>query len=76
MENIIEGLKLMAAGMGVVFVFLAILVAAISATAAFFKRFAHLFPEEEAPKTGLERRGEDLSSIAVAIAAVKAYQKA
>ena len=76
MGDLSRGLELMATGMGVVFGFLIIMVIAMSINAAFFRKFAHLFPEEETPKTGLQRHGEDLSAIAVAIAAVKAYTKA
>jgi oxaloacetate decarboxylase (Na+ extruding) subunit gamma len=77
MDVLSEGLRLMVVGMSVVFSFLILLVVAMKASAAFFKRFAHLFPEEQKPTTGLQRVAEDNhADIAVAIAAVKAYTKA
>ena len=72
---IFEGLRLMGIGMGVVFLFLLILVGAMQLSALFFKRFQHLFPEAAQPTGGLERRGTDLSDIAVAVAAAKAYTR-
>ena len=66
------GLELMGMGMAVVFCFLALLVFAMSVSARFFKRFAHYFPEEEPPAVGSR---EDLTPVAVAIAAVQARMR-
>ena len=67
-----EGIQLMIIGMGVVFSFLILLVLAMQASAAFFKKFGHLFPEEiTAAKP--TKKVQDLSDVAVAIAAVKAH---
>ena len=68
-----QGLVLMIVGMGVVFAFLTLLVYAMSGSAAFFHKFAHLFPEETAPKSGTRKAAEDYSEIAVAIAAVQTH---
>lgn len=68
-----QGLVLMVVGMGVVFGFLALLVYAMSGSAAFFKRFAHLFPEEQLKQPGVRKAAEDHSEIAVAIAAIKTH---
>ena len=68
-----QGLVLMVVGMGVVFAFLTLLVYAMSGSATFFKKFAHLFPEEKAPQSGVRKAAEDHSEIAIAIAAVKTH---
>lgn len=73
-ENIIlDGVVLMVVGMSVVFAFLWLMIGAMNICAAFFIRFAHLFPETPAaaakPAT---QKTEDLTEIAVALAAVKA----
>ena len=74
MDDLIgQGLVLMIVGMGVVFAFLTLLVAAMSGSAAFFKKFAHLFPEEKQPQSGPRKAAEDYSEIAVAIAAIKTH---
>ena len=64
-----QGLVLMIAGMGVVFCFLSLLVVAMKTMAAFFRRFAHWFPEEEPAPAGTGRRPQDHAAIALAIAA-------
>ncbi len=75
MSLMLEGVRLMVVGMAVVFTFLGLLVAAMQSSALFFKKFAKYFPEKEEPTSGLQRRGESYTDIAVAIAAVKAYTK-
>ena len=72
-ELIYQGLVLMIVGMGVVFAFLTLLVYAMSGSAAFFQKFAYLFPEEQVQKSGARKAAEDYSEIAVAIAAVKTH---
>lgn len=73
-ENLIlDGLVLMVVGMSVVFAFLGLMIGAMNLCASFFIRFAHLFPET--PKAGAKpaaQKAEDLTEIAVALAAVKA----
>ena len=68
-----QGLVLMIVGMGVVFAFLTLLVFAMGGSAAFFKKFAHLFPEEQPKQASVRKAAEDHSEIAVAIAAVKTH---
>ena len=64
---LIEGLKLMVMGMTVVALFLSLLVLAMSGSAAFFRWFPNLSPDERTdPAVGTED-----SEVAVAIAAVK-----
>jgi len=41
-----QGMVLMMIGMGTVFGFLVLLVASMQLSTVFFKKFAHLFPEE------------------------------
>jgi sodium pump decarboxylase gamma subunit len=71
MENIIgQGAVLMVIGMGVVFAFLTLLVISMNCSAAFFKKYAHLFPEE--PVQGPARKtGTDCSDVALAVAMVR-----
>lgn len=68
-----QGLVLMVVGMGVVFAFLTLLVHAMSGSAAFFKKYAHLFHEEQPKQPGSRKAAEDYSEIAIAIAAVKTH---
>lgn len=71
-QNILfEGLKLLVLGMGGVFIFLAVMIQLMRVSAAFFVKFAHLFPEE-APAGAKPAAGSDDEQIAVAIAAIKA----
>jgi sodium pump decarboxylase gamma subunit len=64
-----EGLVLLVIGMGTVFSFLVLLVASMNLAAAFFKKFAHLFPEEQVEPAPT---ANPLSEIAVALAAIRA----
>ncbi len=83
-----QGFVLMAAGMGVVLVFLTTMVIVMYGAAAFFRKYADFFePEKPAaalskkkPKASLPKATSDQGAaagksaeIAVAIAAVKAY---
>lgn len=65
-----QGLVLLIVGMATVFAFLVLMVAAMNLAAAFFKKYAHLFPEEQpavaAPKQDVG------AEIAVALAAIRA----
>ena len=65
-----QGLVLLVIGMATVFAFLVLLVVAMQASAAFFKKFAHLFPEEVV-KTAAPA-ASPMVAIAVALAAIRA----
>jgi len=71
MENLMDGVFLMVIGMSTVFTFLVLLILAMNGSAAFFRKFAHLFPEEPAaaPKAPAS---DPVAEIAVALAAIKA----
>lgn len=71
MELLMQGLVLMVIGMATVFSFLVLLILAMNGSAAFFSKFAHLFPEAvaEAPKPAA---ADPVAEIAVALAAIKA----
>jgi len=70
-----QGLVLMAAGMGTVGLFLALLVFIMQATGAFFSKYAHLFDMHEDKKNRLERVApDDTDAIAAAIAAITAHR--
>ncbi len=64
-----QGLVLMIVGMGTVFGFLVLLVTSMQASASFFKKFAHLFPEEVVSESGTVN---PTAAIAVALAAIRA----
>jgi sodium pump decarboxylase gamma subunit len=65
-----QGLVLLVIGMATVFAFLVLLVVAMQSAAAFFKKYAHLFPEE-APQTSAPA-ANPVAAIAVALAAIRA----
>jgi sodium pump decarboxylase gamma subunit len=67
-----EGVVLLIIGMAVVFSFLQLMVLIMNLSAKFFVKFAHWFPEEK--KADAAPATEDLTVIAVAIAAVKAVK--
>ena len=70
MENLLsQGVTLMVIGMATVFAFLVLLIGAMRASAAYFKKFADRF--EEAEKMATVQRGGDVE-VAVAIAAIRA----
>ena len=73
MDLIGQGLTLMAVGMLVVFAFLALLVAIMRGSSAFFRKYAHLFPEPEPVKPKAAARPSDEADIAAVLAVVKAY---
>ena len=72
MELLMQGVVLMVLGMATVFAFLVLLVWVMSGSALFFRKFAHLFPEEQvaAPKT--KAAVDPVAEIAVALAAIRA----
>ena len=65
-----QGIVLLIVGMGTVFGFLVLLVAAMQLSAIFFSKFAHLFPEEV--KTTTAPAANPAAAIAVALAAIRA----
>ncbi len=71
-----NGIELLFLGMGGVFIFLIILVCLMNVSASFFKKYAHLFPEE-AEKTAAPKKpaasGND--DIAIVMAAITSYNK-
>ena len=73
MENLMmQGFVLMVIGMATVFAFLVLLIVAMSTSAAFFRKFAHLFPEEEQTPSKAAPAADPVAQIAVALAAIKA----
>ena len=60
-------------GMATVFAFLVLMIFAMNCSAAFFRKFAHLFPEPQANPVPKKAAATDLmAEIAVALAAIKA----
>jgi sodium pump decarboxylase gamma subunit len=72
MELLMQGVTLMVIGMATVFSFLVLLILAMNGSAAFFKKFAHLFPEEVAAPKKTAAAVDPSAEIAVAIAAIRA----
>jgi len=72
MQNLMmQGVVLMVIGMATVFAFLVLMIIAMNSSAAFFRKFAHLFPE--APAAAPRKGGASQETeIAVALAAIKA----
>ena len=69
MENLVsQGVTLMVIGMATVFAFLVLLIGAMKASAAYFKKFADRYTE---PETPVKVSGGDVE-VAVAIAAIRA----
>ena len=72
MENLMmQGLVLMAIGMVTVFVFLILMLVAMSGSATFFRKFAHLFPEQPPAASKKASAADPVAEIAVALAAIK-----
>jgi len=67
-----QGLVLMGIGMATVFTFLVLMIVAMNRSAAFFKAFAHLFPEEETTPAKAASATDPAVEIAIALAAIKA----
>ena len=72
MELLMQGVTLMVIGMATVFSFLVLLILAMSSSAAFFRKFAHLFPEEVQEAAKVDSKSDPVAEIAVALAAIKA----
>ena len=72
MELLMQGIVLMVIGMATVIAFLVLLILSMNGSAAFFRKFAHLFPEEaQAPKKAASPV-DPVAEIAVALAAIRA----
>ena len=69
MDLFMQGLVLMVIGMATVFAFLVLLIVAMNSSAAFFRKFAHLFPEEE--QISSKPVSQPGAEIAVILAAIK-----
>ena len=72
MELLMQGIVLMVIGMATVFAFLVLLILSMSASASFFRKFAHLFPDEEPAKGASSAAADPTAEIAVALAAIRA----
>jgi sodium pump decarboxylase gamma subunit len=71
MDLFMQGIVLMVIGMVTVFAFLVLLIVAMNRSAAFFRKFAHLFPEETAVAAKPVAGADPLAEIAVALAVIK-----
>ena len=71
MELLMQGVVLIVIGIATVFSFLVLMIVAMNGAAAFFRKFAHLFPEEEA-KAASASAADPTLEIAVALAAIRA----
>ncbi len=73
MELLMQGVTLMVIGMATVIVFLVLLIAVMGASAGFFKKYAHLFPEEVVETRAPAAATADPSvEVAAIIAAIRA----
>jgi oxaloacetate decarboxylase gamma subunit len=73
MELLMQGVTLMVIGMATVFAFLVLLIVAMNCSAGFFKKFAHLFPEEVAtPPKKAAAAADPSAEIAIVLAAIRA----
>lgn len=75
MAILMQGLVLLAAGMGIVYLFLSLLVWVMNRSAQIIPRFNHILPDEEPKKkTRLAQKTvHDDSQIAIVLAVVKAH---
>ena len=72
MELLMQGVVLMVIGMATVFAFLVLLILAMTGSAAFFRKFAHLFPDASTEAAKPAAATNPTAVIAVALAAIKA----
>ena len=68
MAEIYQGLVLLAAGMGIVYVFLTALIIVTQFACKGLARFDHIFPKEAPKKTSVKAAGNDDENVALAIA--------
>ncbi len=71
MELLMQGVVLMVIGMATVFSFLVLLILAMNGSAAFFDKFAYLFPKDE-PVVAQKVAMDSVAEVAVALAAIRA----
>ncbi|MBR3085202.1 MAG: OadG family protein [Kiritimatiellae bacterium] len=71
-ELIKQGVVLLVAGMGIVYIFLAILVLVTTIASKVIPHFAYLLPEEAPKKKPAPRADSDDTAIALAIAVARA----
>lgn len=74
MEMALEGFRLMAVGMFMVFAFLALLVGIMKASSAFFEANAHRFPEEPPDADSHDHAVQD-AEIAIVLAIAEALRR-
>ncbi len=75
MAILLQGLVLLVSGMGIVYLFLALLVWVMNRSAKIVPRFNHILPDEEPkkkPRKSAAAPAADDAAIAVALAAVAA----
>ncbi|VGO23099.1 OadG family protein [Pontiella sulfatireligans] len=72
MELLMQGVVLMVIGMATVFSFLVLMIWTMKGSAAFFSKFAHLFPEEQPAAVKKAPAVDPSAEIAVALAAIRA----
>ena len=72
MDLLMQGIVLMVIGMATVVAFLILMIVAMNGSAAFFRKFAHLFPEETQAPAKAAPSVDPVAEIAVALAAIKA----
>ena len=73
MELLTQGFTLMVIGMATVVAFLVLLIVAMICSAGFFKKFAHLFPEEVVEtKAPAAATADPTQEVAAIIAAIRA----
>lgn len=64
-----QGLVLMVAGMGIVYLFLTVLIFVAKYASAFVARFDHIIPQEASKKAPVKKAvGDDDANVALAIA--------
>ncbi len=73
-NTLMQGLVLLVAGMGIVYVFLALMVWVMNRFAVIIPRFNHILPDEEPKKRTrpVARADDDTVLIAIAVAAAQA----
>ncbi len=71
MELLMQGVVLMVIGMATVFAFLVLMILSMNGSAAFFRKFAHLFPDEVKAAPKAKTVADPLAEIAVALATIK-----
>lgn len=82
MEQLLDGLKLMIVGMGMVFTFLLIMILWIVLSAKISAKFAYLLPETPVKESGAKRKEgesaapgkEDENLVSVIAAAIQRYR--